>query len=89
MAPQTGQIVMLRSLASASLSVVDAFTHIKGYMERKSDQIMLNPIVTFKGEKVMAMDRLSNHSTNETFLIFDGVAPQVSFVQEINHIGKS
>ena len=80
--PQMGQVVMLRSLVD--IRVVDVFTHIKSYMERKSDEIMVNPIITFKGEEVMATDRLSKHSTNDTLLIFDGVVPE----EFLDHAGK-
>ena len=84
-APQMGHIVMLRY--TTDIKVVDVFTHISGirsYMEGMSDQIMVNPIITFRGVEVLTLDRLSNHSNNDTFLIFDGVVPELY----LKHRGK-
>ena len=72
-APQMGQIVMLRS--KTDILTVDAVHHIRQYMEKKSDQFLVAPIITFRGEQVLTMDRLANHKSGDTFILFEEVVP--------------
>ena len=72
-APQMGQIVMLRS--KTDILTLDAVHHIRQYMEKKSDQFLVAPIITFRGEQVLTMDRLANHKSGDTFILFEEVVP--------------
>ena len=72
-APLLGQVVMLRSRADCL--VQDAYKHIRAYMVQKSDHIMLEPILTYRGSKEFGKERLSEFQNGDTLLIHDQEVP--------------